>query len=93
MAHPRLNKEALCLFERLENMQNDKIRLNQFVEEQRLHAKQVKAARPRFLYRSYIYSFDCSLDKHAKLCYTWQHQTSQQRALELDDVRKRRKEA
>lgn len=45
----RPNKEALCLFDRLVEIQNDETILEQFVEEKRSHFKQVKAVRPRFL--------------------------------------------
>ena len=55
-ARVRPNKEALCLFERLVDIQNDETSLKQFVTEQQSHFKQVKAVR-RHLCISLVYLF------------------------------------
>lgn len=45
MAFARPNKEARALFDRLVELQDDEARLDEFVEEQRSHFRQVKAVR------------------------------------------------
>lgn len=60
MDHVRPNKEAWCLLDRLEELQNDETGLNQFIDEQRSHFQQVKAVRPHLTTHMFIHTIALS---------------------------------